>query len=82
VEVQAIRHAAGDAFAGRPGAALADGLPLTDAARVASGVAALATAALGAQTAPPQRRERQAFLEQATSTTADIRGTSDAAHDQ
>jgi ribokinase len=58
---------AGDAFAGGLAAALAEGVRLTDAARFASGVAALATTALGAQTALPQRRELHAFLDKAAS---------------
>ena len=47
--------------------ALAERQPLSDAARLASGTAALATTALGAQTALPQRRELHAFVERATS---------------
>jgi sugar/nucleoside kinase (ribokinase family) len=53
---------AGDAFAGGLAAAPAERQPLPDAARLASRVAALATTALGAQTALPHRRELHAFL--------------------
>jgi ribokinase len=58
---------AGDAFAGGLAVALAEGLRLPDAARFASGVAALATTALGTQTALPQRRQLDAFLEKGAS---------------
>jgi len=58
---------AGDAFAGGLAVALSEGQSLPDAARFASGVAALATTALGAQTALPRREALQAFLEKATS---------------
>jgi ribokinase len=57
---------AGDAFAGGLAVAIAEGRVLTEAAKFASGVAALATTALGAQTALPRRHELQAFLESAT----------------
>jgi ribokinase len=57
---------AGDAFAGALAVALSEGQHLTDAARFASGAAALATTALGAQTALPMRRELLDFLERAT----------------
>jgi ribokinase len=62
---------AGDAFAGGLAVALAERQRLLDAARFASGVAALATTALGAQTALPQRRELDAFLEKPTSAQVD-----------
>jgi sugar/nucleoside kinase (ribokinase family) len=58
---------AGDAFAGGLAVALAEHLTLPDAARFASGVAALKTTALGAQTALPHRRELHAYLDHATS---------------
>ena len=45
---------------------LSQGMRLPDAARFASGVAALATTALGAQTALPLRRDLQTFLVTAT----------------
>jgi ribokinase len=56
---------AGDAFAAGLAVALAEEQPLPEAARFASGVAALATTALGAQTALPNRVELQTFLETA-----------------
>jgi ribokinase len=54
---------AGDAFTGGLAAALAEGMDLTDAARFANRIAALATTALGAQTALPRRGEVDALLE-------------------
>ena len=54
---------AGDAFAAGLAVALVDRLPLPDAARFASGAAALKTTALGAQTALPTRRELETYLE-------------------
>jgi ribokinase len=56
---------AGDAFSGTLAAALADGRSLVEASRLASGAAALATTALGAQTALPRRRTLEAFVDQA-----------------
>jgi ribokinase len=58
---------AGDAFAAGLAVALADGQPLPDAARFASGVAALKTTALGAQTALPRRRDLQTYLDRTAS---------------
>jgi ribokinase len=58
---------AGDAFAGGLAVSLAERQSLPDAARLASGAAALATTALGAQTALPQRHELHAFVARATS---------------
>jgi ribokinase len=57
---------AGDAFAAGLAVALAEGLELPNAARFASGVAALATTALGAQTGLPRRHELHAFLTYST----------------
>lgn len=61
---------AGDAFSAGLAVALAEGQDLPDATRFASGAAALATTALGAQTALPRRGELQSFLEKATSVPA------------
>jgi ribokinase len=52
---------AGDAFCGALAAALAEGQPLTDAAAFGSAAAALATTALGAQTALPRREALEAW---------------------
>jgi ribokinase len=54
---------AGDAFAAGLAVGLVERLPLPNAARFASGVAALKTTALGAQTALPHRRELQTYLD-------------------
>jgi ribokinase len=59
---------AGDAFAAGLAVALAEGQRLPDAVRFGSGVAALATTALGAQTALPRRQKLLTYLNQATST--------------
>jgi ribokinase len=56
---------AGDAFAGGLAVALAEGMQLGDAARFASGVAALETTALGAQTALPNRDDLLTYLNRA-----------------
>lgn len=55
---------AGDAFAAALAVALAEGQPLAVAGRFASGAAALATTALGAQAGLPRRRELDAYLAQ------------------
>jgi ribokinase len=55
---------AGDAFSAALAVALAEGQPLAAAGRFASGAAALATTALGAQAGLPRRRELDAYLAQ------------------
>jgi len=54
--------AAGDAFNGGLGAALAEELPITEAIRVASAAGALAATRMGAQPSLPTREELEAFL--------------------
>lgn len=54
--------AAGDAYAGYLGAALANGRPLTDAVRVATAAGALAVTKQGASPSLPLRAEVEAFL--------------------
>lgn len=53
---------AGDALAATLAALLAEGRPLPEAARLANAAAALATTALGAQTALPRREQIEALL--------------------
>jgi ribokinase len=55
---------AGDALVGAWAMAMVEGAPLREAARFASAAAALATRALGAQTAMPTRAELEAWLAQ------------------
>ncbi|MFM8217854.1 MAG: PfkB family carbohydrate kinase [Planctomycetaceae bacterium] len=54
--------AAGDAFNGALAIALAEGVPLAQAARFASATAALSVGRAGAQPSLPARREIEAFL--------------------
>jgi ribokinase len=63
---------AGDAFAGGLAVALAGGDDVARAAQFASGVAALATTALGAQTALPRRTELESFLNRARAADAHV----------
>ena len=56
--------AAGDAFNGGLGAALAEGLPVTEAIRVAAAAGALAASRMGAQPSLPTRVELEDFLRQ------------------
>ncbi len=58
--------AAGDAFNGALAVALAEGLPLHEAVRVASAAGALAVTRHGAQDAMPHRREVEALLAEGT----------------
>jgi ribokinase len=62
---------AGDAFIGSLAVFLAEGNPLTEAARRANGVAALSVTRLGTQTAFPSRPEVEAFLGGTCSNRAD-----------
>jgi len=59
---------AGDAFAAGLAVALAEGQSLADAGRFASGAAALARTALGAQPGLPRRRELERFLSEVSAT--------------
>ena len=56
--------AAGDAFNGGLGAALAEGLPVTEAIRIAAAAGALAASRMGAQPSLPTRVELEDFLRQ------------------
>jgi ribokinase len=62
-EVEAVdTTAAGDVFNGTLAVALAEGRPLTEAARFANGAAALSVTKLGAQPSAPTREEVEEFL--------------------
>lgn len=61
---------AGDAFSAALAVALAEGQPLVDAGRFASGAAALATTALGAQAGLPRRRELETYLGEVSRTSS------------
>lgn len=62
-EVEAVdTTAAGDAFCGAFAAALADGLPVIEACRLANAAAGLSTTRPGAQPSLPRRAEVEAFL--------------------
>jgi ribokinase len=54
--------AAGDAFLGGLAVGLVDGLPLSEAVRLAAAAGALAATRAGAQPSLPTRREALAFL--------------------